>query len=82
MAPSLVIGSNGPYAVPALANYLLIVPPPNSLAVLTLKGATSGDVGLPISATRPSLIALDPSATAIYLFASVAIPSLLEISFF
>lgn len=80
--PVLTTGANGPYLVPALSTYVLIVFPATNVAVVTLKGATGGDVGIPINGTVPSLIGLDPSATAINLNVSSPIPSGCELSFY
>lgn len=78
----LVSGANGPYAIPALATYVLIVPPPTNLSVLTLKGSDAGDTGVPINGQNPSLLSLDPTATALNINSSLPVPSGFELSFF
>lgn len=80
--PVLVDGANGPYAIPANANYCLIVPPSTNIATITLKGATGGDAGLPLNLTKPSLIGLGPDATALNILTDGPIPSGFEISFY
>lgn len=51
-------------AVPINATACLIIPPSTNAIALTLKGAT-GDTGIPISMTQPTLIALDTTATVV-----------------
>lgn len=82
--PAIAVGANGPYACPSSppASYCLIIPPVTNIAVLTLKGATGGDVGLPISGQNPTLIGLDPTATTININSTGVIPSGFEILFF
>jgi hypothetical protein len=82
LQPSLAIGNNGPFSIPSGTTYVLITMPTSSLGVVTLKGATIGDVGFPLLNTGPSFIGLDPTATALNLNATVAIPSQVEIAFY
>lgn len=49
-------------SVPAGTTLILIIPPTNNTQTVTLKGQNA-DTGIALSKTRPSLVAIDPSAT-------------------
>ncbi len=82
LEPALAIGANGPYPVPSGATYVQITFPSSALGVVTLKGSNAGDTGLPINNVNPSLIGLDPTASAINLNCTIAIPQGVEIAFY
>lgn len=82
LLPAMIAGNNGPFAVPAGALYALIIPPATNISLLTLKGATIADVGIPMLRTGPSLIGLDPTTTILNILSAGPVPLGTTISFY
>lgn len=55
--------------IPTWAAYILIVPDPTNAVVMTLKGV-SGDTGIPLSLTGPSVVSLGASPPANFVLTS------------
>ena len=69
------------FVCPAGATCAVISPPAASAVPLTLKGA-SGDTGVGLSPSQPSVISLGTTPVTLYLNASAAITGVVEVSFF
>lgn len=66
---TLSIGTNTSVPIAAGATVIVITPPSSNTTQLTLKGV-SGDTGILINASQPSIFTLDPSQNTIILNAA------------
>ena len=75
---ALATGDN-PISIPAGATAVMITPPAGNITAIKIKGAT-GDAGVLIHKTFPTLLALDPMAVLI-LNAAAALSATVELNF-